>query len=68
MLDMHRFAGSNAKGVKQALAKPMKPLGADIGGMDGFGRVVGSIRMSERILGSNALFSWIRVSHDILAL
>jgi hypothetical protein len=50
MLDMHGFAGSNTKGVKQALAKPMKPLGTDIGGMDGFGRAVGSIRMSERIL------------------
>lgn len=69
MLDMHGFAGSNAKGVKQALAKPMFRLGADIGGMDGFGRVVGSIRMSERILlGRMGCFSWIRVSHDILAL
>lgn len=48
MLDIHGFAGSNAKGVKQALAKPMKLLGGDIVGMDGFGRVVGSIRVSER--------------------
>jgi hypothetical protein len=56
MLDIHGFAGSNAKDVKQALAKPMKPLGADIVGMDGFGRVVGSICVSKRILGSNGLF------------
>ena len=56
MLDKHGFAGSNAKVMKQALAKPMKPLGADIVGMDGFGRVVGSIHVSERIFGSNVLF------------
>jgi hypothetical protein len=29
--------------VKQALAKAMKPLGADTDGMDRFDRVVGSI-------------------------